>query len=58
MKFEVRQDREGNVYELPEVVAIDFDIDADEAVRSEPDEAIGLWIDIKTKYKRYLMQDE
>lgn len=58
MKFETRIDRDGNEYILPETEAIDFDIDADEATNAEPDEAIGLWIDIKTKFKRFLMQDE
>lgn len=57
MKFETRIDRDGNEYILPEPELIDFDIDTDEATNAEPDEAIGLWIDIKTKYKNFMVRD-
>ena len=48
-----RQDKEGNVYALPESLQYRFDADCDEAVIAQPEEAIGLWIDIKTNYESY-----
>jgi hypothetical protein len=51
----VRQDRDGNVYTIPQSEIAQFDWDCDTAVAADPDEAIGLWIDIKTKYKNYMV---
>jgi hypothetical protein len=52
----VRQDKEGNIYAIPSAEINEFDNDCDEAVYAEHDEAIGLWIDIKTKWKRFIQE--
>jgi len=52
----VRQDKEGNIYTLPSQEILGFDRDCDDAVIADADEAIGLWIDIKTKYKRFMIK--
>jgi len=48
-----RQDREGSAYRIPAEDIKDFDYECDCAVSAPSDEAIGLWIDIKTKWKRF-----
>jgi len=49
----VRIDRANNTYAIPSDEVEEFDYECDTAVMAESDEAIGLWIDIKTKWKKY-----
>jgi len=50
-----RYDPYGNIYVIPEEHIIDFDNLCDGAIEAEPDEAIGLWIDIKTRFKKWMV---
>jgi hypothetical protein len=51
----VRHDKDGNTYCVPGSVVHWFDVDCDKANTLPEEDSLIAWIDVKEKYKKYML---